>query len=133
MAEISVGGVDFLTVPTQDFEQAARFYGETLGLEQSKRYGKMPGGEFETGNLTLQLLETEAFGYPFNPIKSPIALHVDDVERARAALEEQGITFQGDTIDSGVCHMAPFEDADGNLLMLHHRYAPPGARPAGLE
>ena len=53
-----------------------------------------------------------------------IALHVDDVEAARKALEEQGVSFHGDTLDTGVCHMAFFSDPDGNALMLHHRYAP---------
>lgn len=37
--------------------------------------------------------------------------------------------FAGETIDSGVCHMAFFADPDGNGLMLHHRYAPAGATP----
>ena len=32
--------------------------------------------------------------------------------------------FFGETLDTGVCHMAFFEDPDGNSLMLHHRYAP---------
>ena len=52
-----------------------------------------------------------------------IALHVDDVATARAALEGKGIEFAGDTFDTGVCHMAFFTDPDGNDLMLHHRYA----------
>jgi hypothetical protein len=29
--------------------------------------------------------------------------------------------------------MAIFQDPDGHALMLHHRYAPPEARPPGLE
>ena len=53
-----------------------------------------------------------------------LALRVADVAAARAALEEQGVTFGGDTFDTGVCHMAFFADPDGNALMLHHRYAP---------
>jgi len=28
------------------------------------------------------------------------------------------------THDSGVCHMAFFNDPDGNALILHRRYAP---------
>ena len=56
----------------------------------------------------------------------PIALHVDDVAAARAELESRGVTFMGDTIDSGVCHQALFRDPDGNVLDLHHRYAPKG-------
>ena len=55
---------------------------------------------------------------------SHLALHVDDVAAARAALEAKGIEFAGDTLDTGVCHMALFADPDGNALMLHHRYAP---------
>ena len=53
-----------------------------------------------------------------------IALHVDDMAAARAALEEKGIEFAGDTFDTGVCHMALFSDPDGNGLMLHNRYRP---------
>jgi catechol 2,3-dioxygenase-like lactoylglutathione lyase family enzyme len=65
----------------------------------------------------------------FAPHKFPIALQVDDVEAARAELESQGIEFKGETLDSGVCHQAFFEDPDGNVLDLHHRYAPKGEKP----
>ena len=47
-----------------------------------------------------------------------------DVERTKAELETKGVEFSGETLDSGVCHMAFFRDPDGNDLMLHHRYAP---------
>jgi predicted enzyme related to lactoylglutathione lyase len=100
-----------------------------LGLERSKRWGNMPAGEFETGSLTVALMQSDAFGIEFTPHTHPVALHVDDVEAARAELEAQGVTFRGDTIDSGVCHMAIFSDPDGNALMFHHRYAPADAKP----
>jgi catechol 2,3-dioxygenase-like lactoylglutathione lyase family enzyme len=128
-----VKGVDFAYVPVTDFEAASRFYGEVLGLPMSKHYGKMPGGEFETGTLTLQILEAEAFGQKFNRNPNPLALHVDDVHAAREQLEAQGIEFLGETMDSGVCHMAFFQDPDGHVLMFHHRYAPPDARSPGIE
>ena len=129
---IDVQRTDFVAVPTRDRERAAAFYGETLGLT------KNPSStdtwiEFETGNLTLQILEPEAFGMEFRPSPNPLALHVEDVPAARKELEDRGITFLADTMDSGVCHMAPFADPDGNVLMLHHRYAPPEARPPGVE
>ncbi|MBA3264059.1 MAG: VOC family protein [Thermoleophilaceae bacterium] len=120
-----VSGVDFITVPTRDYEKASEFYATVLGLRFSKRWGDMPAGEFETGSLTIAVMQSDAFGLEFQPHTHPIALHVDDVEAARAALEEQGVTFVPDTIDSGVCHMAYFSDPDGNALMFHHRYAPP--------
>ena len=59
----------------------------------------------------------------------PIAFHVEDVEAARARARVTGVEFRGDTIDSGVCHQALFEDPDGNSLDIHNRYAPPGAIP----
>jgi catechol 2,3-dioxygenase-like lactoylglutathione lyase family enzyme len=121
---VNVTGTDFLTVFVKDFDAASDFYGGLLGLERSAEYGRIPGGEFETGNLTLQVMDSASIGIEFEPSKHPIALHVDDVEAARNALEDRGIAFKGETIDSGVCHMALFEDPDGNTLMLHHRYAP---------
>src|SRR3954454_15324400 len=128
-----VSGVDFVMLPVSDWERAKQFYGEVLELEQSKRYGKAPGGEFETGTLTFQVLDMKGFGMePGTPNSNPIALHVDDVEASRAKLEERGVEFMHQ-LDSGVCHMAFFRDPDGNTFCLHHRYAPPEARPPGIE
>jgi hypothetical protein len=45
-------------------------------------------------------------------------------QAARTELEAKGVVFAGETLDTGVCHMAFFTDPDGNDLMLHHRYAP---------
>jgi catechol 2,3-dioxygenase-like lactoylglutathione lyase family enzyme len=53
----------------------------------------------------------------------PIALHVDDFEAARDELESRGVEFRGETLDSGVCFQAFFQDPDGNVLGIHHRYA----------
>jgi predicted enzyme related to lactoylglutathione lyase len=125
---MNVTGVDFVTVPTRDFDRAAEFYGTVLGLPCSTRWEKMPGAEFETGTLTIAVIQSDAFGLEFQPHTHPIALHVDDVHAARAELEAQGVAFSGDTIDSGVCYIAPFQDPDGNALILHNRYAP--RRPA---
>jgi predicted enzyme related to lactoylglutathione lyase len=119
-----VTGVDFVVVPAKDFDRAVEFYGTVLGLPCSARYGRSPGAEFETGTVTLAVLEYESFGLEFQPSPAPIALRVDDVEAARAELESRGVSFKGDIVDSGVCHQAHFEDPEGNALILHHRYAP---------
>ena len=119
-----VTGTDFVTVSARDFDAAVHFYENTLGLPLSVRYGQMPGAEFETGNLTIAVLKSEAFEIEPRTNNHPIALRVDDVAKARAELESRGVKFLGDTIDTGVCHMAPFEDSEGNTLLLHHRYAP---------
>jgi catechol 2,3-dioxygenase-like lactoylglutathione lyase family enzyme len=118
-----VSGTDFVCMPTTDFPAAKRFYGEVLGLPCSAEYDRVPGAEFETGNLTLQVIDTKAIGQEFQPHPFPIALRVDEFDVARAELESRGVEFMNQ-IDSGVCHMAFFRDPDGNALLIHHRYAP---------
>ncbi len=120
-----ITGTDFITVATKDFDAAAEFYGNVLGLPLSKRWGQRPAAEFETGTLTIAVMQSDAFGMEFRASNHPIALRVDDVAAARAELESRGVRFKGDIIDSGVCHQTFFADPDGNLLGLHHRYAPP--------
>ena len=119
-----VTGTDFVCVATRDYEAAKKFYGEVLGLRFSKPWGKRPAGEFETGSLTLAVMQSDAFGAEFTPAAG-IALRVEDVAAARRELELRGVEFRGDIVDSGVCHQAYFQDPDGNQLILHHRYAPP--------
>ena len=119
-----VTGVDFVGVPTRDLEVAVEFYGSTVGLPRSVYIPDRNYAEFETGNLTLSLFDPEQFGLEHKVNPNAIGLHVDDVAQARATLEERGVEFAGDTLDTGVCHMAFFADPDGNALMLHHRYAP---------
>ena len=123
----TVTGVDFVSIPSNDIETARTFYESVLGLEASsvwQRPGEdAVGAEFETGTVTLALINCPGLGLAFSPNAVPVALQVGDVAEARADLEAKGVTFD-DTIDSGVCHMAHFRDPDGNVLMLHHRYAP---------
>jgi predicted enzyme related to lactoylglutathione lyase len=119
-----VTGVDFIAVPTRDIEAAVDFYGSVLGLDRSVYVKDRGWAEFETGNLTLSVIDSEKMGLEHSVNANAIALHVDDVEAARAELEARGVSFNGETLDTSVCHMAFFSDPDGNALMLHHRYAP---------
>jgi catechol 2,3-dioxygenase-like lactoylglutathione lyase family enzyme len=120
----SITGVDFVTVPAKDFEESVHFYGTVLGLPPVKRWGDMPGAEFQAGQLTLAVMDPTAFGQEFHRHSLPIAFQVDDVAAARAELEAKGVEFVSDMIDSGFCHQAIFRDPAGNALDLHHRYAP---------
>lgn len=113
--------LDFLGVPSQDAERSRAFYVDTLGLRPD------PHGRFEcwAGDACFGIWEPEKMGMPFVVQQgNPWPLGVDDVPAARTALEARGVTFLGDTLDTSVCHMAFFQDPDGNQLMLHHRYAP---------
>jgi catechol 2,3-dioxygenase-like lactoylglutathione lyase family enzyme len=120
---IEVEHVDFWAVPVTDMERSKQFYGETLGLPQTGD-GGFP--EYRLGdNGFLYLLSLEAIGAKFRgPHDAGFALRVPDVAEARRALEEKGVVFNGEVLDSGVCHMAFFADPDGNQLVLHRRYAP---------
>jgi predicted enzyme related to lactoylglutathione lyase len=118
-----VTGVDFVCLPTDDFEASVAFYRDVLELPVLKQWGQSPGMEFQAGNLTLAVMESTSFGQEFKPHSMPVALQVDDVPAAREALEAKGVAFHGDIIDSGVCHQAIFSDPAGNTLDLHHRYA----------
>jgi catechol 2,3-dioxygenase-like lactoylglutathione lyase family enzyme len=114
---------DFISVPVTDMERSRSFYRDTLGLPAVDERG-FP--EYQLGeNVSLYLIDMQAIGSSFTgPHTSSIALRVPDVGAARAELEAKGVAFQGETLDTGVCHMAPFRDPDGNVLMLHRRYAP---------
>jgi catechol 2,3-dioxygenase-like lactoylglutathione lyase family enzyme len=120
---VIVERVDFISVPVTDMERSKRFYGETLGLPQ---IGDGAWPEFQLGeNVSLYLVDPTNMGREFTaPNSGSIALRVPDVEATRGELEGKGIVFAGETFDTGVCHMAFFQDPDGNALMLHRRYAP---------
>jgi catechol 2,3-dioxygenase-like lactoylglutathione lyase family enzyme len=119
-----VRGVDFVVMPTRNFEAAVEFYGTTLGLPRSVFIPDRQYAEFETGNLTLMVIDPPGMDMELEPSRNPVALRVDDVQEWRTRLQEGGVEFQGETMDSGVCHQAFFADPDGNRLILHHRYTP---------
>jgi catechol 2,3-dioxygenase-like lactoylglutathione lyase family enzyme len=113
--------VDFVGIPSQDAVRSRAFYVETLGLRRDS------AAEFEVwaGDTCFGIWEPEKMGRSFEPVTNPqIAFHVDDVVAARKELEAAGVRFFEDTIDTGVCRMAFFTDPDGNLALLHSRYAP---------
>ncbi len=118
---LRVEHVDFVSLLTQDIQCAKRFYAETLGFEiETEGPDDL---EFRAGQMTLDIFNPASKGRPFAPSLGGVAFRVADVAAARAALEAKGVRFAGETVDTGVCHMAFFHDPDGNLLMLHRRYA----------
>ena len=88
-----VTGVDFVPFSTQDLDKAVEFYGETLGLRRSVYMPERQYAEFETGNVTSSIIVGEAMGIGHRVNALAVALHVDDVAAARAALEQRGVEF----------------------------------------
>ena len=120
---MQVEKVDFIALQTQDAARSKRFYVDTLGLPLDR---DTPAGfEVFAGQVCLSV---------WNPAsgKASISRRIQRISRstsatlprARAELEANGVVFEGETLDTGVCHMAFFRDPDGNALMLHRRYAP---------
>jgi catechol 2,3-dioxygenase-like lactoylglutathione lyase family enzyme len=116
---------DFISLPVTDVERAEKFYGETLGLPRVA--GPEQGfPEYQLGeNVSVYLLDMTKVGLSFTaPHTAHVALRVPDVAESRRELEAKGVEFEGDILDTTVCHMAFFKDPDGNQFMLHRRYAP---------
>jgi predicted enzyme related to lactoylglutathione lyase len=115
---------DFAMVVTQDKERALSFYGETLGLaRQPNAAEEWP--ELETSNLTISVVDYQQIGREeFSPNSGAVSLRVPDVAATRRRLEDAGVEFRGETMDSGVCHLAVGFDPDGNRFFVHRRYAP---------
>jgi catechol 2,3-dioxygenase-like lactoylglutathione lyase family enzyme len=111
--------VDFVSVPTRDSARAVGWYRDVLGL----RVSEYTDAEIEAPNLTLSFWVPEEQGETFVPNENGIAFRVADVH---AAVEE--VSVAGGEVtgidDSGVCHMGFVKDPDGNVLILHRRYAP---------
>jgi predicted enzyme related to lactoylglutathione lyase len=120
-----ITGVDFVSIPATNLQESRDFYENVLGLEVGKTWGQENplGAEFETGTVTLALMDVARLGIEFSPNSVPIEFQVDDVPAAREQLEAKGVKFVTDLIDSGACHQAIFVDPAGNSLALHHRYA----------
>ena len=112
--------VDVVGIPSSDPERSRQFYVETLELrpDENARF------EFWVGDTCFAIWNPAQFGVEYQPqANSIVLLKVDDVPAARAELESRGVAFEGETFDTGVCHMANFADPDGNPLTLHKRYA----------
>jgi len=123
---MKVEQVDFVSVPARDSARAVAWYRDVLGLPASE----FSEGEIETSNLTLSFWLPEEQGEPFTPNENGIALRVADVAGAVDEVRTAGGEVMG-IEDSGVCHMGFVKDPDGNVLILHRRYAPKVRRGEG--
>jgi catechol 2,3-dioxygenase-like lactoylglutathione lyase family enzyme len=113
--------VDFVSVPTRDAARAVAWYRDVLGLPASE----YTPGEVEAPGLTLSFWNPEEQGETFAANESGIAFRVPDVDAAVEEVRATGAEVMG-IEDTGVCHMGFVRDPDGNVLILHRRYAPRG-------
>jgi len=115
---------DFIGVNVRDHAPAMDFYGRTLGLKRNP-VSSDEWPEFEAKNVGLLLSTPEQKGGGDYRPEFSVAFRVADVAQSMQRLSDAGVEFEfPEPYDSSVCHMAFFEDPDGNRLILHHRYAP---------
>lgn len=115
---MQVEQVDFVSVPTRDVPRAVAFYRDVLELRESA----FQEGEIEIGNLTLSFWKPEEQGEEFVPNTNGIAFRVPDVHEAVEDFRAAGGEVMG-IEDTGVCHRGFVKDPDGNVIILHRRYA----------
>ena len=111
--------VDFVSVPVRDPARTVAWYVEVLGLPLSEH----TPDEVEAPNVTLSFWTPEEQGEPFVPNENGIGLRVADVHAAVEEVRAAGGQVIG-VEDTGVCHMGYVKDPDGNVVILHRRYAP---------
>jgi len=123
---MAVAGIDHCVIAISDWDRSNAFYRDVVGLAPSV----YSDGEVETPNVTLSFWAPEADEEPFDANMAGIGLRVADVSSAVEEFRSAG----GEVIgieDSGVCHMGFVKDLDGNVLILHRRYAPKEKREQG--
>jgi catechol 2,3-dioxygenase-like lactoylglutathione lyase family enzyme len=114
----------YTTIPVSDIDRAARFYGETLGINAVM---------VTEGGIMYGAGATQFFVYPSRSKASggptQMSWLVSDIKSEVAALRAKGITFEEYSIPGlemvdGIAHSGPnvwtafFRDPDGNLLGL---------------
>ena len=110
-------------IAVKDMDAAAKFYGETLGLEKSM---ESPGGTFyKSGSSGVFIYPSQ---YAGTNQATYAAWNVEDVEGTVEALKAKGVTFEqydlpgaereGDIHIMGELKAAWFKDPDGNILNI---------------
>jgi hypothetical protein len=111
--------LDFVAIHSPDSERSRRFYADTLGLRADEH------AQFElwAGDTCLGIWKPARLAWSSRPRRTRVSPSTLMTWRTRAPSRAKGVTFVGETLDTGVCHTAFFTDPDGNDLLPHHRYA----------
>lgn len=114
--------IAFTAYPVTDMKRACKFYGETLGLKESRRWGDENKAwvEYDIGPGTLAICNLMEEWKPSSD-GGGTGLEVDDFNAAIARLKEAGVRFIWEAQDTPVCQMAVVSDPDGNSICIHKR------------
>lgn len=108
--------IAFTMYSVTDMAKSRKFYEEVLGLKTARDFGEK-WVEYDIGPATFAL---STYGFP-SAEGANIAFEVDDFEETLARLREAGVDFEGEPIDTPVCHIAMVRDPDRNQFIIHKR------------
>ena len=113
--------VDHVWFWVTDMDRAVAFYRDGLGLSVGSRHGD-EWAELDAGSIRIGLHGARD-GHP-TPHGGTAVFRVDDLDLAKAALEERGVAFEEHMGEvPGIARYASFDDPDGNSMQLIE-YAP---------
>ncbi len=124
MTDPVVNELDHVYYWTADMDRAVGFYADVLGLRLVRRDGES-WAVFDAGGRMFAL-HGALEGRPVQPGGATAVFSVDDLDRARALLEEKGIEFGHEGDVQGYARFASFHDPDGNTVQIIE-YARPQA------
>lgn len=128
-----VKSINHVAVVVTDVERSRKFY-EQLGLKKIPRpQTKVPGEWLGIGSNQLHLVGERAPEGRIDPRRPHMALDVEDLDAAKAALTKLGITFVEPASRQDVIPMTEeilrmagrqiwLEDPDGNMIELRQDY-----------
>lgn len=108
--------VDHVWFWVRDLDRAVAFYRDALGLELTVRHGD-EWAELDAGSIRIGLHGAREAGSV--PHGGTAVFRVDDLDLAKAALEQRGVRFDDHLGEvPGLARYASFDDPDGNSMQL---------------
>jgi glyoxylase I family protein len=129
-----VKSINHVAVIVTDVDRARNFYQKVLGLEKIPRpKTRVPGEWLGIGGNQLHLIGERAPEGKIDPRRPHMALEVENIEAAKAALTEMGVRFVDPSSARDVIPMDEdtlrlvgeqiwLEDPDGNMIELRQEY-----------
>jgi catechol 2,3-dioxygenase-like lactoylglutathione lyase family enzyme len=116
---MKVEGLAFVGTRADRFQEMRRFYDETLGLEMTVDDPGLSIWRLPDGGL-VEIFSEDEPEHLFMTTGPVAGFRVDDVTKARAELEEQGIEFFGPTVrvEAQGRGYAFFRAPDGNVYEI---------------
>lgn len=121
---IRIKEVAFVFHPVTDAVRARKFYEGALGLAPGMQIEFSPGMwwiEYDIAGTALAICNAP-MGEPSGPASS-LALEVESLEDAKAALSAAGAAIVQDVMEFPPCRMFVAADPDGNRITFHRRKA----------